>query len=106
MMMFDMAKMMKQAKDVQDKMMKIQDELASTEMQGKSDDGNVEVTCSGKFDNWQVTINPSLNGDTALIQAGVQQALVALSNTIMNTTQDKMSSLTKGLNIPGLKLPF
>ena len=105
MMMFDIAKMMSQAKKVQDQMVKIQDELASSQMEGQSADGKVTISCNGKFENWNVQIDPSLN-DSAIIQAGVQQALEQLTERIMSKTQDKMSSLTQGLNIPGLKLPF
>jgi DNA-binding YbaB/EbfC family protein len=105
MMMFDIAKMMSQAKKVQDQMVKIQDELASSQMEGQSADGKVTISCNGKFENWNVQIDPSLN-DSATIQAGVQQALEQLTERIMSKTQDKMSALTQGLNIPGLKLPF
>jgi DNA-binding YbaB/EbfC family protein len=105
MMMFDMAKMMSQAKKVQDQMVKIQDELAAAQMEGQSADGKVTISCNGKFENWQVQVDPSLN-DAATIQANVQQALEQLTQRIMSKTQDKMSALTQGLNIPGLKLPF
>lgn len=99
MMMFDMAKMMKQAKKMQDKMMEIQDELANTEMQGKSTSGDVSVSCTGKFENWQV------EGLSAEDNKKVKQALESLTAQIMEQTQSRMGDLTKGLNIPGLKLP-
>jgi nucleoid-associated protein EbfC len=99
MMMFDMAKMMKQAKKMQDKMMEIQDELANTEMVGKSSAGDVSVSCTGKFENWNVS------GLTNEQNEKVQQALEALTAQIMEQTQNRMGDLTKGLNIPGLKLP-
>ena len=105
MMMFDIAKMMSQAKKVQDQMVKIQDELASSQMEGQSADAKVTVSCNGKFEGWNVKIDASLN-DAATIQSGVQQALEQLTERIMSKTQDKMSALTQGLNIPGLKLPF
>jgi DNA-binding YbaB/EbfC family protein len=101
--MFDMAKMMKQAKDVQDKMMKMQEELAKTTFEGASSCGKVRISCNGKFEGWNVSIDSDVAGPE--VAAKVREALEALTQKIMGQTQDKMSSLTKGLNIPGLKLP-
>jgi nucleoid-associated protein EbfC len=99
MMMFDMAKMMKQAKKMQDKMMEIQEELAVAEMEGKSADGTISIKCTGKFEGWLVSgLTPEQNEQ-------VKQALEALAGEIMEQTQSRMGDLTKGLNIPGLKLP-
>jgi nucleoid-associated protein EbfC len=108
MMMFDIGKMMSQAKKMQDQMVKIQDELAATEMKGQSKDGLVTVTCNGKFENWKVTISPELAkaGDATKLQNDMQEALQDLSEQVAKKTQDKMSAITQGLNIPGLKLPF
>jgi DNA-binding protein YbaB len=102
-MMFDMAKMMSQAKKMQDQMVKIQDELASTRFEGSSKNGQVTISCTGKFEDWKVNIAPDANasGTSDL----VAEALEALTQSIMSQTQDKMGALTKGLNIPGLKLP-
>jgi nucleoid-associated protein EbfC len=103
MMMFDMAKMMKQAKKMQDKMMEIQDELAGTTIVGKSSCGKVQISCTGKFEEWNVT---GLEGvEPAEANAKVQEALEDLTKQIMEQTQSRMGELTKGLNIPGLKLP-
>ena len=103
MMMFDMAKMMSQAKKMQDQMVKIQDELASTRFEGVSKNGQVKVSCTGKFEDWNVEIAPDVNASTT--GDLVVEALEALTQAVMNQTQDKMGALTKGLNIPGLKLP-
>ena len=103
MMMFDMAKMMKQAKKMQDKMMEIQDELAGTTMTGKSSCGKVSISCSGKFENWEVSGLESV--EPADANAKTQEALENLTSQIMEQTQSRMGELTKGLNIPGMKLP-
>jgi DNA-binding protein YbaB len=102
-MMFDMAKMMSQAKKMQDQMMKIQEELASTRFEGKSKNGQVSVSCTGKFEDWKVDIAKDAQGNQT--GALVVEALEALTQSIMTQTQDKMGVLTKGLNIPGFKLP-
>ncbi|XVJ51711.1 MAG: YbaB/EbfC family nucleoid-associated protein [Vampirovibrio sp.] len=103
MMMFDMAKMMSQAKKMQDQMVKIQEDLAKTTFEGKSDCGKVKVSCTGKFENWKVDIASGL--DSSVTGKLVVEALEDLTKSIMNKTQDKMGDLTKGLNIPGFKLP-
>jgi nucleoid-associated protein EbfC len=101
--MFDMAKMMKQAKSMQDKMMTIQEELAGTRFEGKSADGSVTISCTGKFENWEVSGLEKVAPAEA--NAKNQEALESLTQSIMSQTQSKMGELTKGLNIPGLKLP-
>jgi DNA-binding protein YbaB len=88
-MMFDMAKMMSQAK--------------KTRFEGKSKNGQVSVSCTGKFEDWKVDIAKEAQGDQT--GALVVEALEALTQSIMTQTQDKMGVLTKGLNIPGFKLP-
>lgn len=106
--MFDMAKMMAQAKKVQDKMAKIQDDLEHMEVVGKAGGGQVKIVCNGKFEFKSVSIAPELvlKGDAGMIEDLVHAALKDCTDQIMKHTQDKMESLTAGLNIPGLKLPF
>jgi len=101
--MFDMAKMMKQAKSMQDKMMTIQEELAGTRFEGQSTDGSVSISCTGKFENWEVSGLEKVAPAEA--NAKNKEALENLTQSIMSQTQSKMGELTKGLNIPGLKLP-
>jgi DNA-binding YbaB/EbfC family protein len=106
--MFDMAKMMAQAKKVQDKMGKIQEDLEKLEVTGKSANGLVSVTCNGKFEFQAVTIDPAFltSSSAEQVQVSVLEALQNATEQIVNQTQEQMASLTAGLNIPGLKLPF
>lgn len=104
--MFDIKKMMDQAKKVQDQMMSIQEELAAAEITGTSNCGGVKVTCTGKFECRKVEIiNQALLQDQAKLEAAIAEAFNNVAEQVMKRTQDKMASLTKGLNIPGLKLP-
>lgn len=105
--MFDMAKMMAQAKKVQDRMTSIQDELAQLTLTGKSSDGLVTITCTGKFEFTGVSVDPAaMNGDASAMEARISEALQDVTNQIMSITEGKMKELTAGINIPGLKLPF
>jgi nucleoid-associated protein EbfC len=104
--MFDIAKMMAQAKKVQDRMGSIQEELAGMEVTGKSKNGKVSVTCNGKFEFTNVVIAPDAVGNAAELQVWVLEALQDATTQILGITEGKMKELTAGINIPGLKLPF
>ena len=104
--MFDMAKMMAQAKKVQDRMNNIQEELGEMEVTGTAGGDKVKVVCTGKFEFKSVHIDPSVAGDAAMLEDLMLTALKDASDQIMKLTQDKMKALTAGINIPGLKLPF
>ncbi len=99
--------MMKQAQEMQANMKKAQDELAEMQVTGQSGGGMVEITMSCRHDVKRVKIDPELVGDDIevledLVTAAMNDAL----QKVESTSQQKMGSLTAGLNIPGLNLPF
>ena len=99
---------MKQAQQMQENMQKAQEEIANMEVTGESGAGMVKITMTGKHDVKNVIIDPALLGDDKdmledLIAAAVNDA----SRRVENMTQEKMSGLTAGMNLPaGMKLPF
>ena len=99
---------MKQAQQMQEGMQKAQEEIANMEVTGESGAGLVKITMTGKHDVKQVSIDPALLGDDKdmledLIAAAVNDA----NRRVENMTQEKMSGLTAGMNLPaGMKLPF
>jgi len=99
---------MKQAQQMQEDMQKAQEEIAKLEVTGESGGGMVKITMTGKHDVKNVTIDPVLLGDDKdmledLIAAAVNDA----NRRVENMTQEKMSGLTAGINLPaGMKLPF
>lgn len=100
---------MKQAQAMQDNMKKAQEELASIEVSGESGGGMVKLTMTCRYDVKNVTIDPTVMSDVDdremledLIAAAINDAV----KKVEKTTQDKMSGLTGGMNIPGLNLPF
>ena len=100
-------KMMQQAQRMQENMQKAQQELASLEVTGSAGGGLVSIVMTCRHDVRKVTIDPSLMEDDKevledLIAAAVNDAV----RKVETTTQDKMSAVTAGLNIPGLNLPF
>ncbi len=99
---------MKQAQQMQEGMQKAQEEIAKMEVTGESGAGLVKITMTGKHDVKNVIIDPTLLGDDKdmledLIAAAVNDA----NRRVENMTQEKMSGLTAGMNLPaGMKLPF
>jgi nucleoid-associated protein EbfC len=98
---------MKQAQEMQEKMKRIQEELASLEITGRAGGGLVTVVMTCRHDMRSVTIDPALMGDDKevledLVAAAVNDAVQRIEKTV----QERMSGLTGGLNIPGLNLPL
>ena len=100
--------MMKQAQKMQADMQKAQEEIANMEVEGQSGGGMVKVTMNGRHEVRRVSLDDSLMGDDKemiedLLAAAVNDAV----RRIEKETQERMSSVTAGLNLPGgLKLPF
>ena len=98
---------MKQAQDMQDKLKSAQEELASLEVEGVSGGDMVKVIMTCKHDVKRITIDPILmEDDKEIIEDMVAAAVNDAVRKVEKTTQEKMSGLTSGLNIPGLNLPF
>jgi nucleoid-associated protein EbfC len=102
-----MANLMKQAQQMQQNMAKAQEELASLEVEGQAGAGMVKVTMTCKHDVKRVTIDSSVMDDKEMLEDLIAAALNDASRRVEQTTQDKMSGFTAGLNLPpGMKLPF
>ena len=103
-----LAGLMKQAQQMQENMRKMQEQLASVEVEGQSGAGMVKVVMTCKHDVKRISIDPSLVGDDKemledLVAAAVNDAVRRVEATV----QEKMSGFTAGLNLPpGMKLPF
>ncbi len=98
---------MKQAQQMQEQMKKIQQELATLEVTGKSGGGMVTVVMTCRHDVRSVTIDPALMGDDKevledLVAAAFNDAVQKAEKAV----QEKMSGVAGGLNIPGLNLPL
>ena len=103
-----LSQLMKQAQEMQANMEKVQEELASTEVEGEAGGGMVKVVVTCKYEVRRVTIEPSLmNDDKDMLEDLVAAAFNDANRKVERTVQEKMSSVAGGLNLPnGLKLPF
>jgi DNA-binding YbaB/EbfC family protein len=103
-----LAGLMKQAQQMQDNVRKMQEQLATVEVQGQSGAGMVKVVMTCKHDVKRISIDPSLVGDDKemledLVAAAVNDAVRRVEATV----QEKMGGLTAGMELPpGMKLPF
>jgi len=100
--------LMKQAQQMQDNMKKMQEQLATVEVEGQSGAGMVKVVMTCRHDVKRVVIDDSLLQDDKdmledLIAAAVNDAV----RRVEATTQEKMAGMTAGLPLPpGFKMPF
>ncbi|MBM3365959.1 MAG: YbaB/EbfC family nucleoid-associated protein [Burkholderiaceae bacterium] len=103
-----LAGLMKQAQAMQDNMKKMQEQLASVEVEGQAGAGMVKVIMTCKNDVKRVTIDPSLLGDDKdMLEDLVAAAFNDAVRKAEATSQEKMAGLTAGLPLPpGFKLPF
>ncbi|HMX16259.1 MAG TPA: YbaB/EbfC family nucleoid-associated protein [Rhodocyclaceae bacterium] len=99
--------LMKQAQQMQQNMMKAQEELANLEVEGQSGAGAVKVVMTCKHDVRRVTIDPSVMDDKEMLEDLVAAALNDANRRAEATVQEKMGAFTAGLQLPpGMKLPF
>ena len=77
-------------------------------MTGESGGGLVKVTMTGRHEARRVMIDDSLVGDDKdMLEDLVAAAINDAAHKVETVTQERMSGLTSGLNLPaGMKLPF
>lgn len=99
-----MGNMMKQAQQLQSKMMKLQEELADRTVETSSGGGMVKVVSNGKQQIISLEIEKEVV-DPEDVEM-LQDLILAAINDALTKSQDmvssEMSKLTGGLNIPGL----
>ena len=105
----DMMGMMKQAKQLQEKMQAMQEELAALTVEGSAGGGLVKVAVNGKGEMKSVKIDPSLMKpeDVEIVEDLVVAAYGDARGKAEAELAERMRGLTGGLGLPpGMKLPF
>ena len=95
----------KKAKQIQQDAQKLQDELESLEIEGKSEDEMVKVWISGNQVPLRVEVNEKiLNADKIQIEQNILEAIQKAHESSTTTMKERMNDLTGGLNLnlPGL----
>ena len=100
----NMGKMMKQAQQLQNKMMKMQEELGGRTVEGTAGGGMIKAVANGKQQIVSIAIEKEVV-DPEDIEM-LQDLVLAAVNDALNRSQEmvsgEMSKLTGGMNIPGL----
>ena len=103
----DLMKMMKQAQEIQGRMHRMQEELATLEVEGQSGAGMVKVTLNGKGEMRGLKLDPGLvkPGEHEMIEDLIIAAFADAKSKVEAEMQDKMQEITGGLGLPpGMKL--
>src|SRR3990170_1816144 len=104
----NIGQLMKQAQMMQENMRRMQEQLASMEVEGHSGAGKVKVVMTCKHEVRRVTIDPSLAGeDREMLEDLMVAAFNDAARQVDAMVSEKMGGMTTGLGLPaGFKLPF
>ncbi len=100
----NMNNMIKQAQKMQQNMLKMQEEMEQAEFEASSGGGAVTVKMSGKKELSAVSIKPEAvdPDDVEMLEDLILTAVNDVIKKVDAANADKMSSITGGLNLPGM----
>ena len=103
-----LAGLMKQAQEMQENVKKVQEQLATMEVEGQAGAGLVKVVMTCRHDVKRVSIDASLlKDDRDMLEDLVAAAVNDAVRRVEVAVQEKMATVTAGLPLPpGMKLPF
>ena len=105
----DMAKVMKQAQEMQGKVSEVQERLNNILVSGESGAGLVKVTMTAKGDITNLDIDSSIFNPTEkeVVEDLIIAALKDAKEKSVDRTQKEMARITSELGLPeNFKLPF
>jgi DNA-binding YbaB/EbfC family protein len=105
----DMAKMMKQAQEVQGKMAQMQEDLQHISVTGESGAGLVKATATAKGDLTGLDIDPSIfvPSEKEVAEDLILAAIKDAQAKAADRAKAEMGKITEGLGLPAdFKLPF
>ena len=99
-----MANLQRMAQQMQQQMLKVQEELAATMVDGSAGGGVVQARVTGKQELVSVVIDPAAvdPADVEMLQDLVVAAVNDALRASREAEQAKMAAVTGGLRIPGL----
>jgi DNA-binding YbaB/EbfC family protein len=100
----NMNQMMKQAQKMQQDMLKMQEELENMTIEGSAGGGMVKVTATAKKEITSVKINPEAvdPDDVEMLEDLVLSAIRDALAKAEKESENQISKITGGMNIPGL----
>jgi DNA-binding YbaB/EbfC family protein len=94
--------MLRQAQQLQAKLAKAQEELDDAVVEATAGGGAVKIVISGKLKIQSVEISPEVTDDIEMLQDLVMVATNEAIDKAQDLAQKSFSSITGGMNIPGL----
>ncbi|TBR14423.1 MAG: YbaB/EbfC family nucleoid-associated protein [Lysobacter sp.] len=102
----NIGQLMQQAQKMQENLQRAQEDLAKIEVTGNAGGGMVSITLTGRMECRKVRIDPSVLGDTEMVEDLIAAAFNDAVNKANAESQSRMSVATAGMPIPpGMKLP-
>ena len=100
----DMKQMMRQAQKMQKELNKAQEEIATMSFEATAGGGMVTAVASGDMANTSLTIDPDAVDpeDVEMLQDMVVAAVNEALRGVSELSNQRMSAVTGGMNIPGL----
>lgn len=100
----DMGKLMKQAKEMRDKMKKVQDELKHEVVVAESDTGKIRVKFTGELECIELFIDESLFKEEKAERVCklAQQVINKAARSAKELATKKLSAISGDLNLPGM----
>ncbi|MFZ7091863.1 YbaB/EbfC family nucleoid-associated protein [Primorskyibacter sp. 2E233] len=105
----DMAKMMKQAQAMQEKMAQLQEDLNTMMVTGESGAGLVKATATAKGELKGLDIDPTIfdPNEKEVVEDLILAAIKDAQSKAQDRAQREMGKLTEELGLPAdMKLPF
>ena len=103
----NIAKMIKQAQEMQSKLAQAQADIEAKEVEGSSGGGAVKLTLTGKGNLTQLSIDASALSDKEMLEDLILAAHRDAKEKVDAFTADAMGNVTGGMQLPpGMKLPF
>ena len=104
----DFSKMLKQAQEIQQKMLEAKDGLKNVIAEGVAGGGAVKVQMNGNFEVVKIDISEEiLKEDKGVLEDLIVAATNNAKKEVESKTQEEMSKITGGLKMPpGFKFPM
>ncbi len=94
--------LLKSARELQDRVNKMQEELATRRYEGVAGGGMVRATVDGKSTLIDVKIDPQAVSDVELLEDLIKSAVGVAVSKSQEAMKSEMGALTGGLDVPGL----
>jgi DNA-binding YbaB/EbfC family protein len=97
-----MQALMRQANQMQTRMKKAQEELATREFEATSGGGAVKLVMMGDYKVKTVDIQPDVMSDKEMLQDLIATAVNEAVRVVKTTSEAEMAKITGGFSMPGM----